>query len=75
MPTKNPRVNVVLDEVLYQNVKLLAEKDGVSLSTEVRSLLKEALELQEDLSLAEFAGAREQSWNASKVLSHKKVWS
>ncbi len=31
MPTKNPRINVVLDKPLYQNVQFLAKKDGVSL--------------------------------------------
>ena len=47
MPAKNPRINVVLDAPLYNQVQFLAGKDGVSLSTKVRDLLKEALELKE----------------------------
>ncbi|MBW2038357.1 MAG: toxin-antitoxin system, antitoxin component [Deltaproteobacteria bacterium] len=75
MPSKNPRINVVLDEHIYQDVRFLAEKDGVSLSTEVRNLLKEALELQEDLYLAAFAEEREESWDESAALTHEEVWS
>ena len=41
MPAQNPRINVVLNNLLYQDVRLLAEKDNVSLSAKVRDLLKE----------------------------------
>ena len=75
MPSKNPRINIVLDNLLYQNVRLLAEKDNVSLSAKVRDLLKEALEIQEDVALSGFAEEREKSWNDSKVLTHDDVWS
>lgn len=75
MPTQNPRVNVVLDNFLYQNVRLLAEKDNVSLSAKVRDLLKEALEIQEDIALSAFAEKREKLWDDSKALTHDDVWS
>ena len=75
MPTQNPRINIVLDNFLYQNVRLLAKKDNVSLSAKVRDLLKEALEIQEDIDLSGFAEEREKSWNDSKALSHDDVWS
>ena len=75
MPTQNPRVNVVLDNSLYQNVRLLAKKDNVSLSAKVRDLLKEALEIKEDIALSAFAEKREKSWNDSKALTHDDVWS
>ena len=74
MLAQNPRINVVLDDFLYQNVRLLAEKDNVSLSAKVRDLLKEALEVQEDLALSAFAEKRENSWNDSKTLTHEEVW-
>jgi len=74
MPTQNPRVNVVLDNSLYQNVRLLAEKENVSLSAKVRDLLKEALEIQEDIALSGFAEEREKSWDDSKALTHDDVW-
>lgn len=74
MPSQNPRINVVLNNLLYQDVRLLAEKDNVSLSAKVRDLLKEALEIQEDIALSAFAEKREQSWDDSKALSHNDVW-
>ena len=74
MPSHNPRINVVLDTTLYKNVQILAEKDKVSLSTKVRDLLKEALEIQEDIALSAFAEKREESWNDRDEISHNDVW-
>ena len=74
-PTQNPRVNVVLDNSHFQNVRFLAEKDNVSLSAKVRDLLKAALEIHEDIVLSAFAEKREKSWNDSKTLTHDDVWS
>ena len=75
MPTKNPRINVVLDAELFDKVRILAEKQGVSLSTKVRDLLKEATEIQEDIYLADFAATRERTAKKSKLLSHRDTWS
>ncbi len=75
MPAKNPRVNVVLDPPLYEKVQFLAEKDGVSLSTKVRDLLRESLEVQEDVYLSDFASERDKSFDKSKALTHEEVWS
>jgi hypothetical protein len=61
--------------LLYQDVRLLAEKDNVSLSAKVRDLLKDALEIQEDIALSGFAEKREGTWNNSKALTHDDVWS
>lgn len=75
MPTKNPRINVVLDNPLYKNIKYLAERDGVSLSNKARELIKDAIEIQEDLYLAEIAQSREKTLTDSNTLSHEEVWS
>ena len=75
MPAKNPRINVVLDAPIYRYVQFLAEKDGVSLSTKVRDLIKEALATHEDIYLAAIAEAREKSLDESSVLSHEETWS
>jgi predicted DNA-binding protein len=75
MPAKNPRINVVLDDNIYKNVQFLAETDGVSLSTKVRDLVKEALEIQEDLYLAAFAEEREKNWDNSTAVTHDEIWS
>jgi phosphosulfolactate synthase (CoM biosynthesis protein A) len=43
------------------------------MSMVVRDLVKEAIELREDLALAIFAGGRELSLKKSKPLSHEEV--
>ena len=75
MPAKSPRINVVLDQPLYKNVQFLAEKDGVSLSTKVRDLIKDAMEIQEDIYLADIAGKRESTIDKNEILTHEKTWS
>lgn len=74
MPTKNARVNVVLEKQLYSVVSEFAKKQGVSKSMVVRDLIKEALELREDLSLAEFATMRETTFGGAMALDHEEVW-
>ncbi len=74
MPTKNPRVNVVLEKPLYESVRQLAKKEQVSLSLKIRDLVREALEAQEDAALAQFAEEREKTFRRSHALTHKQVW-
>ena len=74
MPSKKPRVNVVLEKPLFRNVELLAKRDGVSLSLKVRDLVKEALEVEEDVSLSLFAEKREKAFNRATALKHDEVW-
>ncbi len=52
MPTKHPRLCIVLDEELYERIKLLAKIKNTSMSSMVCELIREALELEEDLLLA-----------------------
>jgi len=74
MPTTKPRINVILEEPLYETIEHLAERDGMSLSMKVRDLVKDALEIQEDLALSSFAEEREKSFHKSKSLQHDEVW-
>jgi len=74
MPAKNPRVNVVLEKPLYNSIEYLAERDGVSLSLKVRDLVKEALEIEEDITLSVFAEKREKTFRKTKALKHSEVW-
>jgi hypothetical protein len=74
MPSKNPRINVVLEPPLFKNVQFLAEKDGVSLSTKVRDLLKDAMEIQEDICLADAAEKRENTLDAKEMVTHEDTW-
>ena len=75
MPAKNPRINIVLDTSLYKNVQFLAEKDGMSLSSKARELIKEAMEIQEDIYLSAIAEERERTFDINSTLTHEKVWS
>ena len=74
MPTKNPRINVVLERPLYNSIEHLAKRDGVSLSLKVRDLVKEALELEEDVALSTFAESREKTFDRATALKHDEVW-
>lgn len=74
MPVKNPRINVVLEKPLYSTIERLASRDGVSLSLKVRDLVKEAIEMEEDIALAEFASKREKTFTKGKSLKHAEVW-
>ena len=74
MPAINPRVNVVLEEPLYDSIRRLAKRDKVSLSLKVRDLVKEALEMEEDRGLTALAEARERTYEASRALPHDQVW-
>jgi hypothetical protein len=74
MPTTSPRVNVVLEKPLFLTLKKLAAKDGVSLSTKVRDLIREALEEYEDDLLVQFAADRAKTFRRSEALTHDQVW-
>ena len=74
MPTKNPRVNVVLEKPLYDVLVSWARRDGISLSLKVRDMVKAAVEAEEDQVLARIAAEREQSFDRRKALTHSQVW-
>ena len=74
MPAKNPRVNVVLERPLYDSLGRLARRDGTSLSTKARDLLRDALEMYEDIGLADIGEERERSFDRAHALSHEAVW-
>lgn len=74
MPTKNPRVNVVLEKPLYDLIASWARRDGTSLSLKVRDVVKAAVEAEEDHVLARIAEKRERTFNRRKALTHAQVW-
>jgi hypothetical protein len=75
MPTKNPRINVVLTPRVYADVQILSEARGLSMSSVVGDLIEDALEIQEDMALAALADERKKSLRKSELVSHKKAWS
>lgn len=74
MPAKNPRVNVVLERPVYDALGRLALREGTSLSTKARDLLREALETHEDMGLGRLAEQRERTFERVRSLSHDAVW-
>ena len=74
MPAKNPRVNIVLDPLLYAALGRLASRDGISMSLEARDLIKDALESKEDIYWDLVAAERKRTCSAKKAVSHKDIW-
>jgi predicted DNA-binding protein len=74
MPTKNPRVNIVVEPPLYSIMHELATSEGISMSTIARDLIREAIDLREDVSLAAFADTRMKSFDRKAALSNEDVW-
>jgi hypothetical protein len=72
MPTKNPRLNVVLDEPLFSLLAELAKKEDKSMSVVAKELIQDAIERHEDKFLSELAMKREQK--AKKIIKHDKAW-
>lgn len=52
----------------------LAASEGVSMSTLARDLIREALELREDVTLAVWATQREKTFSRKQALSHEETW-
>ena len=72
MPTKNPRLNVVLDRELYEMIEEISKQEGKSLSVVAKELMEDALEKHEDMLLSEMAMKRESK--SKKTISHDKAW-
>ena len=71
MPTAKKRINLAVDDNLYNELQKLKKLQGApSLSSVVLELTREALELQEDLYFARLAEERANEPN----LSHEQVW-
>ena len=74
MPTKNPRVNVVVDRELFELLKALAEERGESISSVVRRYVELGLSLAEDIGLAKIGEERLRTLKKGKTLTHEEVW-
>lgn len=71
MPTAKKRINLSVDDSLYEELEELQNLRGApSLSSIVIELTKEALELQEDLYFVKVAEERD----SEKEISHKDIW-
>ena len=72
MPTAKKRVNLTIEDDLYQDFEVLKNlRNESSISSVILDLAKEALEINEDLYYAKIAEGRLHE----KKISHETVWS
>lgn len=72
MPSNKPRINMVLEESLYEMIKEQAEEEGISLSRKTRDLLKLAMEIEEDRAIDSIVDRRKK--NEASLISHDSFW-
>jgi len=65
---------VVLEKPLYRWVRNLAKRDGLSLSSKLRDLVREAYENYEDRYWAREGSRRLKTLKRSAALSHEEFW-
>jgi predicted CopG family antitoxin len=71
MATLKKRVNLTIDDDLYNDFEALKEfRNETSLSNVILDLAKEALEINEDLYFSKIAATRLKE----KTISHDKIW-
>lgn len=72
MPTKNPRINVTLEESVAGLLSILADHEHKSVSSLVKELIFEALERREDMNLSAIAEIRDTL--KAKRIKHDDAW-
>jgi len=72
MPTKNPRINITLEESVAGLLSSLAEHEGKSISSLAKELLLEALDRREDRTLSALAEIRDTP--KAKRIKHTDAW-
>ncbi len=72
MATKNPRINVTFEQATANMLVDLAKQEHKSISSLVKELALEALEMREDLYLSKIAENLDRK--DSKTYTHKDVW-
>ena len=74
MPTKYPRVNLVVEPPIHSAMQNIARLEGISMSAVARELIKEAILLRDDAALACFAEKIEKTFTHKKSLTHEQTW-
>jgi hypothetical protein len=72
MATKNPRINVTFEESAAGLLAKLASQEHKSVSSLVRELALEALELREDLYFSKYA--EKLDVKGAKTFTHDEAW-
>ena len=74
MSTKNPRVMVVLEPALNKWLKKTAKKQGVSVSTIIRDIIRDRYLETEDEHLIREGESRLETFDRDKAVSHDDAW-
>ena len=72
MPTKNPRINITLEESVAGILSSLADHEHKSVSSLAKELIFEALERREDMNLSAIAEIRDKP--KAKRIKHDDAW-
>lgn len=72
MPTKNPRINITLEESMAGILSRLAHQEHKSISSMAKELVLEALERREDMALSAIAEIRDKA--KAKRIKHNDAW-
>ncbi len=72
MTTTKRRINITADKDIENALVLSAKKSGVPVAAKAVELLRNALELEEDLAWG--AIVKERTSKKVKLLTHKQVW-
>lgn len=72
MPTTKKRINLTVEEELFDELNRLSEKMHKPISTVSRELIQKALELEEDLYFSRIGDQRFEE--AAERVSHDSAW-
>ena len=72
MSVTKKRINLTVDNKIYSALELLSKKTQQKISTVSLSLIRQALELEEDIYFSEVADKRLSQ--KQKRISHDKAW-
>ncbi len=72
MPTAKKRINLTIEDDVFESLNKIAKKEKTSVASVSNFLLEKALELQEDLYFSRVS--EERIAKKFKRLSHKDVW-
>ncbi len=73
MPTTKKRINITANKDIEEALTASAKRSGMSISKKITELLRDALELEEDLAWAAIVDERLSKKNI-KWVSHKNAW-
>ena len=72
MPTLKKRINLTIDDAVFDQLQLISKKENASVASVSYALLERALELKEDLYFSTAGEDRLKSKH--KKIKHKDIW-